>query len=95
MIRKNEIIDHIRKKFNLNRIESRDIVNEIFDYMKEWLKKWEEISIFEFFKMGIKDAMSRTTQHPKSKKVVQEKLYKKVYCHFTVRFRSVIKDLYK
>lgn len=35
MIRKNEIIDHIRKKFNLNRIEARDIVNEIFDYMKD------------------------------------------------------------
>jgi len=96
MIKKQDIAKHIATRFSIPQRDALAMVIELFEFMKDSLKKWEEISIFEFFKMGTKDALSRNTIHPKDRdKSVKQKAYKKVYCAFTFRFKSIIKDLYR
>lgn len=92
MIRNRDLIKHLEKEAWITNIEAKKIINIIFDKIKKELLNGSDISIYELFTLGVKEAMGRTVVVPTTGILMGAKPYKKVWCRFSVKFRNLIKQ---
>lgn len=91
MIRDKEIAKILANEIGVSQIDARNIMNIIFGAIKQELSQWWSVLIREFATFSVKEAMGRTVVVPSTKVTSLAKVYKKVACSFSIKFRTLIK----
>ena len=76
----------------MTQVDALKIINITFDKIKKELLNGSDISIYELCTLGVKEAMGRTVVVPTTGILMEARPYKKVWCRFSVKFRSIIKN---
>lgn len=92
MIRNRDLAKHLAKETGMTQVDALNIINITFNKIKKELLNGSDISIYELCTLGVKEAMGRTVVVPTTGILMEARPYKKVWCRFSVKFRSIIKN---
>jgi nucleoid DNA-binding protein len=93
MIRKSDIVATLAKEFNITKVLAGAILTSAVDQMKAELMKGSDVVIPQFFTLSVKDTMGRTVVIPSTGETADAKMYRRVRCKFSKKFRDEVKSV--
>jgi len=93
MLRKNDIAELIAGEFSMKKSEANKVLDFVIWSIKLELIKWNDVIIPTLFTLSVKNAIGRTVIVPSTWEVSDAKIYKKLRCKFSTKFKNQVKNI--